>query len=319
MIQAIKNTWNNKSKAAIAVKMLVFLILFFLMDFTIGKTFSYFYSKQISGWEYPVKYAIEDSKEELIIFGASRAQQQYKSLCFQDTLHLTCYNTGKDGMPILYQYGIMQSILKRHTPKMIIIDFENKEFIKDVYSYEALSSLLPFYKTHPELQPLLQLRSPYEKYKLLSYVYPYNSLIFKVIIGNTLLHDNGGKENQGYVPLTNIHNQPINSVNVAALYEIDTVKVSMFKSMIDDCKKRNIKLFIVFSPYYINQIGTDISFALGKEIAAKNNIDFIDYSKNELFLKSPYLFNDTVHLNTTGATLFSNMLASDIKKILTKQ
>jgi lysophospholipase L1-like esterase len=130
------------------------------------------------------------------------------------------------------------------------------------------------------------------------------------------LHDNGGKANQGYVPLTNVLNQPIHSVDVSGPYEMDSLKISMFQLMIDDCKKRNIKLFIVFSPYYINQIGTDTSFKLGKAIAAKNNIDFIDYSKNELFLKSPQLFNDTIHVNTTGATIFSKMLASDIKKRL---
>jgi hypothetical protein len=151
---------------------------------------------------------------------------------------------------------------------------------------------------------------------MLSATYPYNSLLFKIIIGNTKLKKAESQNEKGYVGLSRQLNQPLHTVNFSQPYDIDTLKVSMFQSMVDDCKKLNIKLFIVCSPYYFNQIGTDISMKIGKEIAAKNNIDFIDYSKQEYFLKNPQLFDDTVHVNTTGATILSNMLASDIKKRL---
>jgi hypothetical protein len=315
-MKKLKAIWNKKNTGALIVKFLAFTILVAMVDFVTGNILSHFYSKQISGWEYPTKYSIEDTREDLLIFGASRAQEQYKPICFEDSLKISAYNVGKTGMSIPYHYGVFKCILKRYTPKIIILDFENQQFLKADKNYETLSCLLPFYKGHPELQPLLQLRGPFEKYKMISAAYPYNSLLFKIIIGNTRLKNNESLNDKGYIALTRQMDQPLHTVNFSTPYEIDSIKVTMYKYMIEECKKRNIKLFVVCSPYYINQVGTDVSMEMGKSIAAKNNIDFIDYSKKELFLKSPQLFDDTVHVNTIGATTFSNMLASDIKKRL---
>ncbi len=316
-MKKIKYYWNKKSKISLFLKMCVFLLIVIFFDLVIGKVMAHFYFKQISGWEYFTRYAIEETKADLLIFGASRAQKQHIPAIFEDSTNIDSYNVGKDDVSILYSYALLKSVLKRYTPKVIILDFENKGFVQSAVSYEVLSCLLPFYKTHPELKETIEMRSPFEKYKLLSSIYPYNSLIIKIIAGNTTFYTKGKKEDKGYVPLDGKLNRSPYVVNLSTPnFEIDSVKVEQYQLFINDCKKRNIKLFIVRSPYYFKTIGLDSSISLAKTIAAKNNIDFLDYSTNELFLKSPQLFNDTIHVNTTGATIFSAMLASDIKKRL---
>ena len=294
----------------------LFLALLIVADFVTGGILKYFYYRQSSGWDYETKYSVEDTKADVLIFGASRAQQQYFPDVIKDSLGLTCYNVGRDGMPFFYHYALLQAVLKRHTPKIILLDCEYGAFKEAESSYERLSSLLPFYKTHPEMRSIIELRSPFEKYKLISQTYPYNSLIFKILSGNL---SSGKKKNvtiNGYLPLTRSLDEPIKTIDYSERYKVDTLKVKMLQSFIDDCQKRDIKLFLVVSPYYMNIKGTDYSDELVRKSAVSNHIPYLDYSQKEVFTNNSKLFDDTVHVNITGAKIFSSMLAGDVKQQL---
>jgi len=314
-----KQLKNNKGYRNYLLRPLLFLALVVIVDFTTGSVLKHFYFRQSSGWEYRTKYSIENTKAAALIFGASRAQQQYNPLFIEDSLNQTCYNVGRDGMPFLYHYAVLQTILKRYTPKTIILDCEYGALNYSESSYERISCLLPYYNDHPEIRPVIELRGPLEKYKFLSKIYPYNSMIFKIAVGNLEGNIKRHEDIQGYVELTKSLNEPIRTVDYSRQYPLDTVKVNMLYSFIEECKTRGIKLFFVCPPYYINAVGTDHSFAVTKKIATEKNIDFLDYSKDSLFLNNPGLFDDTVHVNTKGSKIFSAMLARDLKKKLSMQ
>jgi hypothetical protein len=312
MASAFKNISIKKGYQYLLLKLAAFLIIVFILDFIIGGLFNHFYFKQSSGWEYRTKYSIEDTRADILIFGASRAQQQYNPVFFEDRLRQTCYNVGRDGEPVFYYYAVLKGILKRYEPKMIILDIENEVFKESQHSYDRIAVLLPFYKNHPEMRSIIELRGPYEKFKLQSRVYPYNSLLFKIAMGNTKLSKKRNEDIKGYLPLTRALDEPIRMVDISKKYDIDSNKVNCYKSFIQDCKKANVKLYIVCSPYFIQSTGTDRSMALAKEIARENRIDFVDFSKDEVFLNDSRLFDDTVHVNVAGAKIFSNKLIDTI-------
>ena len=297
------------------IRVISFLVLVIVADKITGSILNYLYRGQKSGWDYETKYSIENAKADVLIFGASRAQQQYIPLSIEDSLHMTCYNVGRDGTPFFYHYAVLQGVLKRYTPKIIILDCEYGVLKNSSSSYDRLSCLLPLYKDHPEIRPVVELRSPFEKYKLLSRTYPYNSLIFKIAAGNLESSKAKNETIKGYLKLTRSLNEPIKTIDYTFdKYELDSLKVKMLQSFIDDCKQRNIKLFLICSPYYINSIGTDHSLEIVKEKAKENYLDYLDYSKDQYFERSPQLFDDTVHVNFTGAKIFSAIVAGDIKK-----
>lgn len=315
MKQALKNMWTIKGYRMLLIKLAAFLVLFAALDFAMGGILKQLYFKQRSGWEYRTKYSIEDTKADILIFGASRAQQQYNPVYFEERLNQTCYNVGRDGEPIFYFYGVLKAVLKRYTPKTIILDVENKVFKASQSSYDRLAVLLPFYKDHPEMRPVIELRSDYEKYKLLSGIYPYNSMLFKLVVGN-LKPAKKGDDIQGYVPLKRALHEPIRTVDFRVGYDLDSNKINTYKAFIKDCLDANIKLYLVCSPHFINAIGADTSMVLAKQIAAEKNICFIDFSKDQRYLSNSALFDDTVHVNTVGSKIFSNQL---IDTLLLKQ
>lgn len=301
------------------LKLLLLLSIIFVFDFSIGKVLSYYYFKQESGLQYRTTYSIEKTTADVLVFGSSRANHHYQPGVFEKRLNLSYYNVGRDGNYIFYHYAVLKGVLKRYSPKIIILDFIAQEFAENQDSYDRISSLLPYYKTHPEMHSIIELKSSYEKLKLASSIYPYNSSIFTIAVGNAEFNKKRRADIKGYVPLTKIWDQPIQFADNSVKYKIDSNKVKMYDLFIQDCLKSHVKLYIVCSPYYSKSTSTDYSITLGKEIANKYNIVFFDYSRDAIFLENPKLFSDPEHLNNEGAELFSNMLIDSISNTVDKK
>jgi hypothetical protein len=311
-----------KSKRDLFIlKFIFFLFVLLILDFVAGNTLKYLYFKQNSGWLYRTTYAIDNTNANILIFGASRANHHYCTNLFEDRLKISTYNTGRDGNAIFYHYGILKSILKRHTPKIAILDFSHGEFKLNQDSYDRISSLLPYNDSHPELRSIIQLKSKYESYKLLSKIYPYNSLIFQITAGN--LKSNRTRMNRndfnGYVPLSQTWKGSIVHEKKFANYIIDTLKVHYFNLFVEDCINYGIKLYIILSPTFVKYEGNDLSISIAKKIALSHNIPFIDFSKDIEFLTQPFIYADESHLNDTGAKLYTSkvikILQPDISSI----
>jgi len=294
------------------MKALLLIAIVFLLDFIIGTTLQYFYFKQESGFLYRTTYAIEKTKADVLIFGSSRASRHYNPNIFTNRLHLSCYNVGHDGNFILYQYAVLNAVLKRYQPKQIILDITHGEFAIRQNDYERLSALLPYYNGHSEIRPIVQLKSPYEKFKNLSFIYPYNSLLFSIAVGNAAFNKQKMKDIDGYVPIDKFWNESISAPVSLPNYVMDSIKVKTYESFINDCVKNKIKLVIVCSPYLFKTTNSDNSIDLAKAIAIKNKIPFHDFSTDTSFVNHRQLFADSIHLNNGGATIFSNKVIDKI-------
>jgi hypothetical protein len=310
----MKENKNNLLKQFF-FKLLLVLTFVAIFDYVLGAILRHYYFKQKSGLQYRTTYSMEQTKEDILVFGASRANHHYHPDVFEKRLNLSYYNVGRDGCPVFYYYAILKCVLKRYTPKIVIMDFTGEEFRKDQEAYDRLSSLLPYYKTHPEIRSIIELRSPYEKVKLLSSIYPYNSAIFTIAVGNAEFNKKRRGDSKGYIPLSGVWNEPIITDNTQSNYEIDSKKVNAYKSFINDCIASGTRLYIVCSPYYFKTTQTDISFALARDIAEKNKVPFFNFFKDSTFTDNSALFSDMVHLNDEGARLFSNKVIDRIIEV----
>jgi hypothetical protein len=182
----------------------------------------------------------------------------------------------------------------------------------DQNSYDRLSSLFPYYSTHPEIRSIVELKSPFEKYKLYSGIYPFNSSLFTIIKG--YLNFNSVPDYAGYLPLNKRLNDTIKTSQDSTVYAIDSCKLNIFRDFITACISRKITLYIATSPYFIKSPEADYSIRIGAKIPAKLNVPFFDLSRDSLFLNNPQLFADPGHLNDDGARLFSNYLIDKIGK-----
>jgi len=308
---SIQNKQSSQLKGFV-FKTLLLIVIVFLLDFTIGTTLKYFYFKQESGFLYRTTYAIEKTKAEVLIFGSSRASRHYNPNIFSNRIHLSCYNVGHDGNFILYQYAVLSAVLKRYHPKLIVLDITRGDFAIRQNDYERLSALLPYYSEHSEIRPIVQLKSPYEAFKTLSFIYPYNSLLFSIAVGNAEFNKQKMKDINGYVPIEKIWNGSMATADSLPNYPMDSIKINTYQSFINDCVSNNIKLVIVCSPYLFKTTNPDNTINLAKAIALKSHIPFHDFSTDTIFVNKNQLFADSIHLNNGGATIFSNKIVDKI-------
>ncbi len=307
-------TINTKKQPPFLVKLLSFLIILFFLDLSIGNLLKNFYFKQDSGLLYRTTYAMDSTRADILIFGSSTANHHYVPELFDKELHLTCYNTGRDGNSILYSYGILQGVLKRYTPQTIILDVYDHEFMKDQESYDRIASLLPYYESHPGIRPIVRLKSPFEKYKLLSKIYPYNSMLFTIAVGNADFNRDRALVNDqnGYVPLINTWKGPLILDSSHVNYELDNTKINIFRSFISDCRRSNIRLYVFLSPKFIQYEHEDTTVAIVNKIAGEYGIPFYDFTNDSFFLNRRELYFDKDHLNDGGAKIYTSMVINKI-------
>ncbi|MEO8720794.1 MAG: hypothetical protein ABI372_06785 [Ginsengibacter sp.] len=302
---------KKKIYAILLLKIVVLFFIVFLLDFTVGTLLRKLYFSQESGKLYRTTYALEKTTSDLLIFGSSTANHEYCPQIFEKRLHISAYNAGRDGSSIFYQYAILQGVLKRYTPKIILLNFDLDEFKKNHLSYDRMSSLLPYYETHPEIQSTVKLRSPTENIKLLSKTYPFNSLLFSILVGNADFNKTRRKDFQGFIPLKNVIQKPLDS-GYYNKSELDTNKIRVFNLFVRDCIDANVKLYIVCSPLFFKLENSEEFLHLAQNIAKKNGIEFYNFMNDTSIINHPYYFSDVSHMNEVGATFFSNILVDKI-------
>lgn len=312
MTSLLERNSEKKAFAFFAKKLFLFLLIIIFLDFLIGAIFRVLYFKQESGQLFRTTYVLDKTKADVIIFGSSRASHHYDPLVFEKRIPLEYYNAGRDGTYNLYHYAILKAILKRHKPKVIILEFGKRELMKSQISYDRLTALLPYYKDHPEIRDIVLKKSAYEKIKLLSNIYPYNSLLFSIIIGNSELNKKRMIDIKGFVPLTKTITSQVTPEITGKDYQIDSLNVWGYKSFIEACILNQISLYVVTSPYLLDSKKADTSIILAKKIADEYKIPFFDFSNSPSFLATDSLFSDPIHLNIKGASLFSNMVIDSL-------
>ncbi|WP_280751268.1 MULTISPECIES: hypothetical protein [unclassified Parabacteroides] len=296
------------------VKMLLFILVLVLLDWALGSGLRFFYFRQSQGKLYNLTCVLEKQTAEILILGSSRAMHQYNPEIMTDSLGLSCYNAGNDGQSILYHNALLDVILDRFTPSMIVLDVNPDELVRKASSYDLLTALNPYVKDHPVLWNTLQLRSPFEKAKHLSKIYPFNSLLARIAVGNMHVTTKDVSAN-GFTPQYGQWEQPIQTID----YPTDSVnfdknKIEAMNQLIQKCKEKNIILYMVLSPMYEQQLNHSSSIRYITRLCEANNISFFSYQNDKRF-KANELFRDPSHLNAIGADIFT----SDIASLLLKQ
>ena len=290
---------------------ILFLFSIVIFDQLIGRTLKHYYFTSSSGDYYRTTYAMDSTKADIIILGSSRASHHYIPKLMEDSLSMSCYNTGRDGNYLLFNYAVFKSIIKRHNPKVFILDIYPSELYQSENSYEGLSSLLPYYYDNPETQNIIGLRSKIEKYKMFSEVYPFNSKVIAICKGN--LGSYNDNKFKGYLPLygtTILQNKPL--LNNAEDKKFDVNKINAIESMALICYQKSIRFIVVQSPRYsiVNQ--KEENEVLYKIMTKYNGI-YYNLVNEPMFINNPGLFRDVPHLNDLGAQLFTQLIIQKIK------
>ncbi len=305
---------ETKQVGRLFKKLFILLVLLFVFDRIIGTFLENAYKTAPQGDIKTFTHSITNPSEDIFIYGSSRAVHAYDPAIFTDSLGLSCFNCGRENSNILYHTAILKEMLKKHTPEIVVLDISAKELTWRAAENSKLvlaSMILPYVRNDTSFKNIAEHLFPDELRKAeVSKIYAYNSLVLSLAVGKRKIkHD---KNLNGYVPL---HGNKIQGKLPSFTDENDKTDIlttQNFEEFVRTLKEKNIRLYVIQSPLLVQHFKSTISLDTIKSILNRYNEPFWDYGFDTAFAKKQY-FYDNLHLNTTGATLFSAKLVSDIK------
>lgn len=299
------------------IKIFKVILIFAILDVCLGSIAQTVFYNQKSGKFYRATYAIQESNDDLLIFGSSHAHRHYVPEVFENKLNKTSYNAGAEGQQLLFHHALQKMIFKRTTPEVIILNIDENFLYHSEVAYDRLSDLHPYYSDYKnELRPILSQNSAFTDIKLFFKAYQTNSTLVHVIKYKLKPQ----ADYKGYRPLYNTITEQQMRDFKPELEEkeyteiIDDVFVRALNDFIEATKNRNVTLVFVTSPNLIRRnLSNNASLNKIKAIAELKNVPFLDFLNAPDYLGKNHLFHDTTHLNDDGAHLFSASVADYLK------
>ena len=298
------------------LRLFVFLLVIVIFDQLFGVGMAAILKNTEKGDWGRNNYIFNEVDHDVIILGSSRAIHHYDPKIFSDTLGMSCYNCGEDGMGIFLMYPRYRAIEARKAPKIVIYEvLPEYDLLKETDNLRYLKFLRPYTNSYI-VDSIVNRISTTEKYKLWSNGYRFNS-VFVDIVAQRLSKAQGNAKDYTYMPeekvMSESDGQDISSsVDGSLIY--DEAKLALLENMIIRCIGLKTKLIFTASPKYKSI--SDPGYLPLQMLCEKYGISFINHYCDTIFNIDNTFFSDASHLNKKGAVLFSSQLASEIKEII---
>lgn len=236
---------------------------------------------------------------DILILGASKAKHGIDPKMLKRDFQMDCYNAGEDGEDMFFYNIILQGMLSRSTPKIVIVDMAPLSLNNTPSVPKYLYGLSPTVDKYAE-----QINTWQENIKLKSNLYRYNNL-FPYLIG-TIRGQNRG--NNGYTPLDGEYTRA--ELVPADELVVEPIEQQSLDELVRTCRTKHIELHMYISPchYHNNKLFN----AYLKKYCIENDVHFRDMSEDENYLTTKY-YKDRDHLNRIGAERFTQDIIRDIK------
>ena len=280
------------------------------MDFAYGKVIISMRSS-CQGGMVKIENLVADSiTTDVLILGSSRARMQYIPDIIEDSLGMSCFNCGYNGMGIIYHYGMVSMIFERYTPKLVIYDVlpvleigtrdDNVIFINQLRS---------FYGRNATIDSIFSDYDSTEPFKMNVNTYRYHGIFLETL---SCMREKEYPE-KGYLRRDGVMERDV-PIDIKYDYSVDSVKLAYVEKLITTVLSKT-KLVICASPRYgYAECGNAFDPIIN--LCEKYNVPFINRYTDKDYIKDHTLYVDATHFNHKGATKWSRELAGELKKLL---
>jgi len=287
------------------------IIILFIADFFLGICSRYYIKNhQLTGRYKPLDRLIKEVDTDIVLIGNSAILNSLDPQILEDSLSMTCYNGGIIGQGIEFSETIIDCILQRHTPKMIILGLRPEEMGGNIGEgiYDVLK---PYYKMgYNSIDNHFNHKEGIERLLINSNLIRYNTIWVRVLL--YMLFDNTIYQDNGFMPMEIPSTFPKMKYIKYVSQPVQT-KLMCLERIMQKCNKKDIKLFICYPPVFMtfNTDNLPCIMAVNNLCKKYNTPCYVDYN-NKTFNHCPELFYDNGHVNIKGAELYTKSLTSKI-------
>ena len=299
-------------------KALLFVALLFAIDRVVGAAFVSMkdlgLQKNPENMWLKTPFVVEKVNSDVVIVGSSKASHHYVPQMFEDSLGMTAYNCGQDGCFFLYQNCIINMLLDRYRPKMILWDIQPGSFTShNDKEYQNIRYLSPYYPQSVWAKDYIDSESMKMPLRMQSRMFAYNSkalnFLFPLVMGSS-------KTENGYIPLPNKgykYPEKRGSKAVELPYSPNDKYLSLLSATLERCKEEGVKVQLFISPEY--------NYESDAYLAAVEDICRVSFDKgvhchnyHSLGANDSTMFKDASHLNDKGARIYTAKVVHDIAR-----
>lgn len=257
---------------------------------------------------------------DVLIMGSSRAYVQINPQIIDSILNVNSYNLGANGRLVDAQ------ILKYHVFR------QKQNVVPKLIIYEVHAGTMDISNKYERIQYTPYLYDPYlwllthqhEDFTIADGIIPlwryldYNTEIMSIMRNESAYCKDKYKLAKGFRGNDKEWNGEEFKKRKTISYNKNPEAMQLFDDFLAECKQENIKVVLVMAPYYIGATKKVKDYAGMQKMfsgyAEKYDYGFLDYTYDSISYDTTYFYN-AMHLNRTGATLFSEKLAHDIDSL----
>ena len=296
---------------------MIVLGILLMISIPVDYAFSSFLSHSIKRKYVRWREVIYDSIDaDLLILGSSRAGVQYDPYIIDTALHINSYNLGIDASCLnrqLLKFRIYKYYQNRNA-KMIIVNIdyysslgytvknEREQFFPYLlkqFAREEMKRIEPF--------SFGELYLPMYRY----YKHGVYSIFLDSHRDSTLYKGYRGE-------VANWDGSAFSEINTLHFITDDERTEKDFDVFLGQMKDQNVKIVFVYAPIYIgltNKVDNLVDFyETFQSYSDKYQIPILDYTYHYLSYDTSYFYN-ALHLNKTGAELFTTKLCHDLDSL----
>ena len=256
---------------------------------------------------------------DLLIMGSSRAYVHFNPAILDTILHTNSYNLGMNGRAADSQILRYKVFRHRGNPKPKLIVYEVSHGTMQVSNGFERTQFVP-YLHDPYLWRLCH---KMEGFPLADMVLPGWRFFGRQKLMTTILSSAAqrGDESPLYKGFRGYDKKWDGRAfrrQTSVSYADDPDIIRQFRDFLDECRRDSIPVVLVTSPFYIGgtrkMADPKGMHDMFERIATDYGLPFLDYTYDELCYDTAYFYN-TMHLNRTGANLFSQKVARDLDSL----
>ena len=163
---------------------------------------------------------------------------------------------------------------------------------------------------------LLTAIDPWERLRMCSRIYPYNSVVVDMALNSlrdSIYYDTP-EIDRGYWPQHGTLDTTATERHRPRTDATDPVKLALLADLID---RYHDRLVICTSPAWVPGYYASGMYAPVKALAEQYGVPFVEMDADTAFVGHPQLWDDRMHLNDTGARLFTARVAHVVRGVET--
>lgn len=307
----------KKGLLRFGVAILIVLVSVAVVDMAVGKVMDRMLP-QISnqGSTGKTYFSLYEVNTPIVIVGSSRASHHYVTQMIEDATGIPAWNVGRNGCYFSYNCCVINTIIERYSPKLIIWENDMNYLFED--SSDPLESLFPYYDKNEYITKIIDDNvSSSDSFSLHSRLYQYNSIIQRIMIRYANRKNNSYDSLKGFEPMPNKkHITPlVKAESNMSNKEVSEKKTERLRNTICRVKDKGIQLVIVDSPKYVKQSCENNSKTTMISICKEYNVPIIDNTQLTDIVAHPEFFYDRSHLNENGAKAYTKIFLEQLQSI----